>query len=129
MHVTFSELFALRALEQFDRIETVDVVEIVFVIQSYCRQRQLIPNIIKGEETLKSTILERQTGNVQSKFFTCIIEFGNQESSSWRETNFDLDALLGPIYSTRETKRKTEQVSFASDINDSDAYSEELDGL
>jgi hypothetical protein len=82
VHVTFSELFALRALEQFDRIETVDVVEIVFVIQSYCRQRQLIPNIIKGEETLKSTILERQTGNVQSKFFTCIIEFGNQESSS-----------------------------------------------
>ncbi|CAF1366491.1 unnamed protein product [Rotaria sordida] len=129
MCVTLSESFAIRALEQFDRIGIVDVAEIVFIIESYCRQRQLIPNIIKGEETLKSAILERRTGNIQSKFFTCMIEFDNQDLSSRNETNFALDALLGPIYSTRGPKRKSQQVPFDSDISDSDAYSEELDEL
>jgi tetrahydromethanopterin S-methyltransferase subunit A len=54
VYVYISKSFALRAVELIDLIGIIDVDEILHAIKTYCRERQLSPNITKSEEIVKT---------------------------------------------------------------------------
>ncbi|CAF2891926.1 unnamed protein product [Rotaria sp. Silwood2] len=129
LHMHISESFALRALEIFDLTRIVYVDDILFIVEAYCRKRQLVPNIEKHKEILKTTILDRRIYNVRTSFFSCTLILEDPDSCTLNETYVDLDALLGPIYSTRGIKRKGQLVLSDSENSDLEEHSHEQDDL
>ncbi|CAF3115316.1 unnamed protein product [Rotaria sp. Silwood2] len=129
LYLYISESFAFRALEQFDLTGVVDVEELLFIIDSYCRQRQLKLNFEKSTDNLKSSILNRRIAISQSNFFTCTIELADQNLFSQNDDAIDLDALLGPVYSTRKRKRTSQEVPFDSANSDLEISDDEQDKL
>ena len=127
MHI--SESFACRALEFFALNRTIDVNEVLIIIRTYCEKRQLTPDIEKTEENMKTTILERKIDIVESNFFSCTVTLDDLGSCSSAEEAIDLDVLLGPVYSTRGTKRKAQLVPFDSENSDLDESSDEQNDL
>ena len=127
MHI--SESFAIREIEMFDLVRSINIHEILIIIRIYCAKRHLVPDIEKSEETIKTTILERRMNTFVSNFFTCTVVFKNSDPSSSKEENIDLDVLLGPIYCTRGTKRKREVVQFDSEESNIEESSYEHDDL
>ena len=125
MHI--SESFALLAFTLFDLNRTIDVDELLIIIRAYCQKRQLVTDIAKNEEIIKTTVLDRRTNVVEPNFFTCTITFENTDSCSSKEENVDLDDLLGPIYSIRGTKRKSQLVPFDNENSDLEESSDEQD--
>ncbi|CAF3358763.1 unnamed protein product [Rotaria socialis] len=129
LHIHICESFALRALELFDLNGSIDINEILIIIRTYCKKRQIVPDITKTEETIKTTILDRRINNVESNIFTCTIILYDSEYCLSNEENVDLDVLLGPVYSTRGTKRKSQIVPFDSENSDLEESSDDDDCL
>ncbi|CAF2092780.1 unnamed protein product [Rotaria magnacalcarata] len=129
LHLHISESFALRAFEFFDLHGSIDINEILVIISRYCHKRQIMSDITKTEETIKTTILDRKINNVESNIFTCTILLDNLNYSVSNEENVDLDLLLGPVYSTRGTKRKNQTVPFDSENSNFEESSDENDDL
>ncbi len=75
-------------------------------------------NIEKNINNLKTCILNKRIDNNQFGFFTCIIELGDLRLSPENDDNIDLDALLGPVHSTRGRKRNNQEVTLDTDDND-----------
>ncbi|CAF3366595.1 unnamed protein product [Rotaria socialis] len=129
LHIHICESFALRAFEFFYLTGNIDINETLIIIRTYCQKRQIRPDIVKTEETIKSTILDRRINNIESNFFTCIIILYDSDYRDSQEENIDLDVLLGPVYSTRGTKRKSQAVPSDNDHSDSDESSDDDDCL
>ncbi|CAF2107655.1 unnamed protein product [Rotaria magnacalcarata] len=129
LHLHISESFALRAFEFFDLHGSIDINEILVIISRYCHKRQIMSDITKTEETIKTTILDRKINNVESNTFTCTILLDNLNYSVSNEENVDLDLLLSPVYSTRGTKRKNQTVPFDSENSNFEESSDENDDL
>ncbi len=119
--------FAFRALEQFDITNVVDVDELFFIIGSYCQQRQLVSNIEKNIDNLKTCVLNTRIDINQLNFFTCIIKLADQCLLPENDDNIDLDALLGPVYPTRGVKRNNQEARLDTKDSDLEANNNEQD--
>jgi hypothetical protein len=127
MYISIS--FAFRALEQFDITNVVDVDELFFIIESYCQQRQLVLNIEKNIDNLKTCVLSTRIDINQLKFFTCIIELADQCLLPENDDNIDLNALLGPVYPTRGIKRNNQETALDSNDSELEANNNKQDEL
>ena len=125
----FSQSFSLRALEQFDSINVVDVDELFYIVESYCRQRQLVLDSENSRDNLKTSILDKRADINRLNFVCCNVELAGRNVVSDNDNTIDLDALLGPVYSTKGAKRKNQEIPLDDDDSDQQEVDVEEDEL
>lgn len=127
LHVFISQSFALRTLDLFHSNRIMDIDEILGVLRMYCEKRQLALEIEQTEETVKTILLDRSIDLKELNGLSFIATLIKSDVSSSSDGNIDLDALLGPVYTTRGIKRKAQLVPFDSGNSESDDDSDEDD--
>lgn len=127
LNVFITQSFVLRALDFFHSNRIVDVDEILMALRTYCEKRKLELEIERTEETIKATILDKSVDLKELNGFSFIATLMTSDVSSSNDENIDLDALIGPVYSTRGTKRTAQSVPFDCISSESDDDSDEDD--
>ncbi|CAM4777499.1 unnamed protein product [Rotaria magnacalcarata] len=104
------DILSVQNKDLFDLNGIFDINEILIIIKTYCQKRHLVLDVIKTEDSIKMSILERRMDTSRSKYFASTIILVNSDSAESNKEIADLDALFGSIYSTRGIKRNHQLV-------------------
>jgi hypothetical protein len=96
----------------FDLNGSFDINEILIIIKIYYQKRYLVPDVVKTEDSIKMSILERRMDTSQLKYFASTVILVNSDSAESNNEIADLDALLGSIYSTLKKKKVSHETIF-----------------
>ena len=130
VHVTFNMTWIEKALVSLDSSGTIDVDELVKVVNLCATKRKIEFNLFNLEEKLKTEILcHRIENECQPQYLSIFLHFDNenitishhskrlQRNPSETYSDVDMDAIIRRTYETRGVKRSYEEDSFSIDSN------------